>query len=333
MLQAQLHQQLRPLERWRAGGQVLERDLQKRRRLGVRRRRDGLGGRGSGMGQGAYAVARGQRVVGQCGRVPWLEAFERVEQSLVQARCSAGRDRALHGLTSELVTKRDAFLGPGQEGGLVEPAQERQVDTDERQHAVIEPVRGARDELEDLEVVDLDLRDARQHRVPHRGRQGPVRLERHLRDVEGVPTGELVDAGRVQAGALDRLGHRLHREGLQRQRAQPVQGGEVAQELPGRVSRPDLEVAIAEQDRERHRLDASGEVAQHVRRRCVRPVQVLDHQHRRLRAQLGESGLGRLHQPRLLGGDECREPRQPELPERPQRTRCPQRVALAAYDA
>ena len=170
VLQAQLHQQLSPLQRWCAGGQVLERHLQKGCRLGVRRRRDGLGRRGSCMGQGAYAVARGQGVVGQCwpGRVARAPRASRAVAGAVAVphragSCSRRPDERARDETRCLprVLARRVVSSSRRRSG--------QVDTDERQHAVVEPVRGARHELEDLEVIDLDLRDARQHRVPHRG--------------------------------------------------------------------------------------------------------------------------------------------------------------------
>ena len=103
------------------------------------------------------------------------------------------------------------------------------VDPDQRQHPVVEAVRRARDELEDLQVLQLDVVDARQHRVPHRGRQRPVRLPDHLGDEERVAARQLVHPRRVQGGA----GHGYADRGLaqrpERECLEPVQEREVAQ--------------------------------------------------------------------------------------------------------
>ena len=269
-------------------------------------------------------VARGQRRGGvRRGRVSGLELLERLQQPLVQTRAPPGRDRALHGLPSQLVPEGDAVLGVGQQVVLVRAAAGSSRST---------PISGrTRSSSRSGEQAiswrisrssELDLREPGQHRVPHRGRQRAVRLAAPPGDVEGVAAGELVDACRVQARALDGLGAPPSTDsGCSGSVRSPSRVAKSPEQLAGRVARPDLEVAVAEQDRERHRLDAAGQVAQHVRRAASAQCRSSITSTVGSGAELGESGLGRLASAgRPRPSTSAREPRQPQLAERPQRT-------------
>ena len=111
----------------------------------------------------------------------------------MQPRPTAGRDGALDRLSRQLVAKDDALGGAGEQRGLVQPPQGRQVHTERWQHAVVEPVRGGGDQLQDLEVVRGHLGRAGQDGITNRGGHWEVWLLGHLGDEERVAAGDRVD--------------------------------------------------------------------------------------------------------------------------------------------
>ena len=95
---------------------------------------------------------------------------------------------------------------------------------------------------------------------------------------------------------------------------------------------PELGLAIAHQQRRRKRFDAATEKPQHVERRVVSPMHVLEHQdRRRTRLQLSHQRRGDLERPRARLDEllELAAGGRGDVDERPERPRREQSVARA----
>ena len=135
--------------------------------------------------------------------------------------------------------------------------------------------------------------DAGEHGVAdRRGQLDAARGERlgHEERVPGRPA--------VQLGGVDAVRRGELRDGLDRQRREPqpvgrVAARELAERDPQRVGAVELVVAVAGDEQRRDGRDAAAEQAQHVERRLVGPVHVLEHDDRRLAAgQLAQQRRG-----------------------------------------
>ena len=251
------------------------------RRLAVRTDRRGAARGDRRQMQHGSGVVRSLGVMGQPGRVdaPGRIA-QRGQQRAVQAP-PAGRP--------ELGLDRH----PGQLVAEARPAVV--VDQHSAGQALVQRARSPA--ADRLERPWLERRGRHRHRFQHRsgvlahprgtgvdhlahgrGHLLAARLQ-HLVHVERVAAGQPVELGRVQRVPGCHLADGLGRQRIQRHPPEPVRGGEVAEQHAHRMHRPDGVVAVGEDDQHVDALDPPAEHAQHVERRLVRPVHVLDHQH------------------------------------------------------
>ena len=120
----------------------------------------------------------------------------------------------------------------------------------------------------------------------------------HLGDEERVAAGDAVHGAGVGAGARGQAPHRRARQRRQRQPAHRAPG-QGAQQALQRVRRAELVVAEGQDEHRGDRLDPPRHVAEHVERRVVGPVDVLDDERRRRRGrELGQDrGVDAVHRP------------------------------------
>ena len=221
-----------------------------------------------------------------------------IVQFLVMPSGEGGEDSAMdrpaprrgghvdRGQTRELVAERDAAL----------------VDRDEtRRQAVLDPVEavpgdrveepglGTRrhegDRLEQVEGRAVEARTAREDGVSDcRGHPGVARGE-DLGDEERIAFGRPVQLVRVDVVPQCELSDRVARQWWEREPIDGGRGREVAEQDLHRVRARQPVVAEGGNHERRHVLDPPGEETQHVERRLVPPMEVLQHQDGRLLAQ------------------------------------------------
>ena len=240
----------------------------------------GAGGRGAlrggnGVTADGRGVARSCGVVGEPRRVG---AVGRGQRAGVQRAAHVRRERLLDRDPRELVPERDARPNRVEHAArqafleLVEVARER-VEQPE-----IHRPRDDRRGIERPARRGAQRRHAGEHGIADgRGQLDPARGER-LGDEERVARGAPVQLGGVDAMRRRELGHRLRG---QRREPDPL-GRRLARELADghaqRVGAVELVVAVAGDDEPGGQ--AAAEQAQHVERRLVGPVDVLDDQDR-----------------------------------------------------
>ena len=125
-------------------------------------------------------------------------------------------------------------------------------------------------------------RDAREHRVADRRRQLDGARRERLGDEERVAGGAPVQRAGVDAVRRGQLGHRAGRQGHEPHAVGDVAAQEIAERDAQRVRRLELVVAVARDQQRRHARDPPRQQAQHVERRLVGPVRVLEHDDRRV---------------------------------------------------
>ena len=135
------------------------------------------------------------------------------------------------------------------------------------------------------------LPHARQHRVDDGRWNEHVRCGgQHLGDEEGVALREPEEVSRIDLGT-GRQG--CDPVGRQRGQPQPDRLGarHAAEQVAQRMPVVDLVIAIGEQEHRRQVSNPATEKPEHVERRTISPMHVIDHQERRCpRAELGEHG-------------------------------------------
>ena len=138
-------------------------------------------------------------------------------------------------------------------------------------------------QLHEAPGVVVEPRGASQHGLRDRGRQlcGGSGGEQ-LGDVEGVPPGRGVDLVGVVAGER---GDRALRQGRELEEHR-VLGPDRADRGEQRMARRHLAAPEGEHEQRRQRADPPAEHGDRVERRVVRPVHVLEHEHRRPRREL-----------------------------------------------
>jgi hypothetical protein len=119
------------------------------------------------------------------------------------------------------------------------------------------------------------LADARQHRVGHRRRNARPWRREYLGDEERVPVGELEQGLGVDRRVGGKLGDCVSAERAERQARSP---GQPAKQAPQWVTYTHLSVAVGEDQNRRKFRYAAGDVPEHVQRRAVSPVGILDDQ-------------------------------------------------------
>ena len=135
------------------------------------------------------------------------------------------------------------------------------------------------------------LPHARQHRVDHGRWNEHVRSGgQHLGDEERVALRKPEEVSRIDLGT-----GRQSCDPVDGQRGQPqpdrLGTRHAAEQVAQRMPVVDLVVAIGEQEHRRQVSNPAAEKPEHVERRTVSPMRVIDHQERRCpRAELGEHG-------------------------------------------
>ena len=178
-------------------------------------------------------------------------------------------------------------------------------------------------------------RGASEHRVAdRRGNRRSATGRQHFGDEERIAGGLVEQVGFVDAV---RRGQRRDGVGGQRVHAQPadrVIRGELTQQHAEWMRTFEL-VAVRHDDQRPHRLDPSCDETQHVQRRLVGPVDVLDdHDRRGSRLQRRHQGVGDLVRSATavhLGGGLAGKHRG-DVEERTQRTGREQRIAGTPHD-
>ena len=253
--------------------------------LAVGAGRGGAFGRGGREAQHGVAVPGALGVVGEASRIG--VAGERGERPAVKLDALVGNERFFDDHVREAVPERHARAGRAEHAARQallevlhrvarERLEQRQVDRPGHDRGRVEhpSCRGAQ------------RLDAGEHGVADRGGQlDAARGERlgHEERVAGRPAMQLGGVDAVRRGEL--------RDGLDRQRREPqpvgrVAARELAERDPQRVGAVELVVAVAGDEQRRDGRDATAEQAEHVERRLVGPVHVLEHDDRRL--PLGE---------------------------------------------
>ena len=190
---------------------------------------------------------------------------------------------------------------------------------------------GAGEQIEEVPRVLVEAGSAREDRVAHRGGQRVARVIEHLGDEEGVTAGEAMQPARVDGPFAHQSGHRPQSQRRQRDRRGHRTAGNVTEQLPDGTVDTDLVVAGGQDHQRRTAPHPSQHEAQQVHRALVSPVQVVDHQGRGSRLQVGEHRVEHLvgvfgvveHRPGVL----AESPRQ--VVDRSEWPWCGQRIAGA----
>lgn len=143
---------------------------------------------------------------------------------------------------------------------------------------MLRPLGHDRDRIEQRSRGWAKARDPREHGVADRvGDSIRTRRER-LDDEEGVAGGLLVELRRVDAAGLGELRDGLTREPREPKPAHQPARRKLSQNDPQPMLAVELVIAEARHNEGLQPLHSAGEHAQHVQRRLVRPVHVLEHE-------------------------------------------------------
>ena len=210
-------------------------------------------------------------------------AFEqRRERTTVKAARAGGRDRLLDGQSGELVPERGLPVS-GHEHTRRDARVEPRVDL--AGECLDQPRLGVRrrdrNGVEHVSCAGREAPRSRENGVPHRrGDLRPTRGE-NLGHEECVAGRRAVELVRVDPVRLGESSNCVRGEGRKRHSAKGDGRCELTEHESQRVTRVQLLLPIAQGDHGADRLDAAGDEADHVERRLVRPVDVLDHDDRR----------------------------------------------------
>ena len=247
-----------------------------RERLAVRARGGGLAARERGVAADRGTIVGRRGVVHEPGEVGRGFDVQRGDHRPVQRAPAQRRQALLDGLAGQLVAERQpvrprrhdaALLGLGQRVQPVAEQGVRQVEPDDRGHHRQLLDRGA--------GVVVEPRHPREHGVGHRDRHPRARLGQRLGDVERVAAGEGVQPLRVPVRPGRQPDHSARAERAQWQPHHPA-AHQRAQQPVHRVAGGGRLVAVGEHQHRGQVGDPPREVAQHVERGVVGPVQVFD---------------------------------------------------------
>ena len=154
---------------------------------------------------------------------------------------------------------------------------------DVREGGVEQPQLGAggheRRAVEQSPRVGRQARGARQDRVAHRRRHRVAGRRQQLGHEERVAAGQRVDGVGVVTGC--ELAHGLDRQRRDRDALDRRRRRQVAEQAAQRMVADRLVVAVGDEHERRRRAHPAADHAQHVERRLVGPVHVLEHEHGR----------------------------------------------------
>jgi len=272
---------------------VLEHADQQRLRFAMRARRDRVVSRVEPVSHDRIGVAGRPGVMRQSSRTR-LAARERAQHGPVEVPAPRSREGFLNRPPRQLVTEADQVVVDGEQAtafALGEPGMER---LSRRCALLQERQRGTGGEhahqLRHRPRRVGEARGTRENRVPHtRGRAARATGQR-LANEERVAARDRAQRRRIDLRAREQS-DRLDAQALQLQplRATSRRRG---QRPTQRMVGADLIVAERHHEQRRHGLDAPGDVREHVDRRLVGPMRVLDDADRGTRtAQLVEHDL------------------------------------------
>ncbi len=186
------------------------------------------------------------------------------------------RQGFLDGHPSQLVPKRDAVRDRLEHAcgqALVQPGRHLP------DHAFEQPeLRSGRHDRHGLQHGDSGVRkprDAREHRVAHHGRDGRPRCGRHFGHEERVAAGGTVQPVGVNPGRRGHDTHGLAGERLGGEPAHRARGTELAEQATQWMGPFELVIAIRRNNERRNHLNASAEDTDHIQRRLVGPMEIL----------------------------------------------------------
>src|SRR3954447_5355100 len=237
---------------------------------------------------------------------PGLRLAQSLQRGAMQRKPATGRDALLEGQPRELVTERDASWLRRQHAGS--QALFEAVDVafgQDLEQPRLDPARRDRYDLEQPARVRAEARRARQHRLAHGGRDPLLAGGERLGHEERVATGRT-----VELAGVDRVGSGEHRNCLGRERLEPEAlhrwaRGEISERDLKRVPAVELVVAVGRDHESWDGRDPAAQQAQHVERRRVGPVEILEHEERgHAPDELVADRGGDLMRPHATAGDE-----------------------------
>ena len=230
-------------------------------------------------------------VVGQPQQIllPGRRRGQRGERDGVQAGPAAGRQRLLDDLPCDLMPELDRVAAEHHDAGRQAVVEHRQGARRQRfEQPRLDRAGHHRRRVDQVAGRSAEPRGPREHRVLDRRRHRLGSRPEHLGDEERVAA-----RSRVQLPGVDVRRQREPGDGLQRQGGRGEPGdlpaaGQVPEYYPQQVRPVELIIAVAEHQQHRDGADPAGEHPDHVQRRRVRPVHVLEDHRRRLARQQGE---------------------------------------------
>ena len=268
----------------RHGLRVAERTRQLVGRLAMRPDGRRVVGRAGGEIEHGLSLSGCVRVMRESRQIPVAAPAleQRRERTTVKAARAGGRDRLLDGQSGELVPERDLPVSGHEHtrrDALVEPRVDRAGERLDQPRLGVR--RRDRNGVEHVSCAGREAPRSRENGVPHR--RGDLRSTRceNLSHEECVAGRRAVELVRVDPVRLGESSNCVRGEGRKRHSAKGDGRCELTEHESQRVTRVQLLLPIAQGDHGADRLDAAGDEADHVERRLVRPVDVLDHDDRR----------------------------------------------------
>ena len=191
-----------------------------------------------------------------------------------------------------------------------------------------------RDCIEHRSRLTAQPRGPREHGIRYGRRDDAVPRRQHFRHEERISAGQPVELACIDFRRAGELGDSLRRERWDREPLGLRKGRQLAKEDAERMNPIELVVPVGREHEQRRLPQLAREQPQHVERRLVRPVHVLDNDDRR-RARPRQPEERGDHRGRALidRGLELAAGLLGDIEERPQRPRREQRVTAAPQHA
>jgi hypothetical protein len=262
--------------------------------------------------------------LGQCG-----------EGSAVELELSLRCDRRLESKPGQLMAEGDTpSLGAEHAGGEAGVETLHRFPCNRLEQPEIRLRWDDRDRIERRSRLAAEPRGPREHGIRHGRRDGAVPRRQHFRHEERIPAGQPVELACIDFRRAGEIGDGLRRERWDREPVGLRKGRQLAEEDAERMNPIELVVPVGREHEQRRLPQLAREQPQHVERRLVRPVDVLDDDDRR-RARSRQPEERGDHRGRALidGGLELAAGLLGDIEERPQRPRREQRVTTTPQHA
>ncbi len=228
-------------------------------------------------------IAGRLRVVGEQRKVRRTDGCSResCQRRAVEDALSIRRYRLLDREPRELVPERDRAVRRQQHSGVEALVECRQgVSREHLEQPQLSLRRRDRDRIEQRAGNRPQTRGPREHGIAHR-LGDLLAAGKHLRDEERIATRPLVEGGSIDTTRSGQARDGLRRERRELQPHHRCPRSELAEHLPQRVQPTELGVPIAGDQHHRKRPHPTPQQPQHIERRLVCPVHVLQHDDRR----------------------------------------------------